>query len=173
MKTIGRFLLSALLAGSGILATAVVSRADVDGGTAANVQDGQNTSTTSQSGGGKSGSAVGGQVSGVVTGGHASIDARNTSKDSDVETGDARGTNSASSFVGQNAAETSTIVASDVTNSCAGGCANIQDGGNRYSLSQTLAAVSGDGVAGQVIGLVAVSGDPSIVASISYEGVVV
>ena len=173
MRKILRFVLVGVLVGTGTLASAAISRADVNGANGTNVQNGQNSSTSSQSGKGKTGSAVGGQVSGVVSGGRASVDARNTSKDSSVTSGEVRGSNSASSYVGLNDTEGTTTVASDVTTSCnSGGCDNIQDGNNRYNLTQTLAAVSGDGVGGQVIGLVGASpAEPSIVASNNSDGV--
>ena len=168
MKRILVLVVGSVLALSG----AAGARADVDNASATNVQDGQNTSSSSQSGKGNSGDAVGGQVAGVVSGGRASVDARNTSRDSTISTGSVDGTNSAASFVGLNSSPTTTVIA-DVTNACnAAACDNIQDGSNRYSLAQTLGAISGDGVGGQVIGLVATrSADPSIVASNTTDGV--
>jgi hypothetical protein len=159
-----------MLAGAAALASAAVARADVTGANGTNVQDGENSNTTSQSGQGKTGSASGGQVSGVVSSGPASIDARNTSKDSSVHTGDARGSNSAGSFVGLNDVSGSTTI-SDVSGSCALSCGNVQDGSNRSNLSQTLSAISGDGVGGQVIGLIALSGASAITASNNSDGV--
>ena len=157
------------------LAVATAARADVEDANASNVQDGRNTSSSSQSGEANSGEAIGGQVSGVVSGGRASIDARNTSKDSDVGTGDADGSNSASNFVGLNASEGGAAVVADITNVCAEPeeqCDNIQEGDNRLSLTQSLAVNSGDGVGGQVLGLVAFrAADPSIVASNTTDGV--
>jgi hypothetical protein len=45
------------------------ARAALTGATGTNVQDGDNRDTTNQSGSGKSGASVGGQVSGVVSSG--------------------------------------------------------------------------------------------------------
>src|SRR5919197_1208899 len=78
--------------------------ADIKNATGTNVQDGSNRGTTNQSGTGKSGDAVGGQVIGVVTaaGGSTSVVAANRSDGVDVTTGDATGENDAAAFVGQN-----------------------------------------------------------------------
>ena len=157
------------LAVASALFSAGVVRADVDDASGTNVQDGNNRGTTSQRGSGTSGDAVGGQVAGVVSSGRTSVDARNTSRDSSVESGEVNGSNSASSFTGQNFSGTPEEALSgdaqgqDVANSSA---FNLQDGNNNYSLSQTANASSGDGVAGEVIGVVtAAGGSTSVVAA--------
>src|SRR5437870_8100392 len=84
------------------LGSAGVARAAITNSTGTNVQQGNNRSSGNQGGASKSGDAVGGQVTGVVSSGRTSVDARNTSKDSSVESGDAKGSNSASTFTGLN-----------------------------------------------------------------------
>jgi len=156
------------------------------GGTASNVQDGNNTSTLTQSAVASTGDGVAGQVIGAVTapGGSASIVAANTSTDNDVTTGDANSSNVSDAFVGLLAAPTATEAAINVNQSArnlacvlvTGACqasqsnslsssttltgtttaiaANTQTGNNRGTVSQSAPASSGDGVAGQVIGVV-------------------
>jgi hypothetical protein len=137
--------------------------AAVSNATGTNVQDGSNRATTNQRGTGKSGDAVGGQVSGVVSSGRTSVDARNTSSNSDVTSGDVTGDNHSASFTGLNANDISGPRGTDVTNSDA---VNLQNGDNRYSLTQAATLSTGDGVAGQVIGAVtAAGGSTSIVAA--------
>jgi hypothetical protein len=147
---------SLLFAGSvGALARSAV--ADVSAGTGSNVQDGDNDSSTTQKGSASSGDAVAGQVTGVVSSGDASVDATKRSDDVDIKTGDASGTNNASTFTGLNVSGSSTFVdASDVD--LATGAINAQDGDNSTDLSQTAEASSGDGVGGEVIGVVTSSG---------------
>src|SRR5581483_9279971 len=144
--------------------------ADVNNSTGTNVQSGNNRAATNQGGAGKSGDAVGGQVSGVVSSGHASVDARNTSSNSDVRSGDVHGSNTSASFVGQNStadvfgSPSSGPVIGDVTNSFA--TENLQDGNNTYSLTQSANLTTGDGVGGEVIGVVtAAGGSTSVVAA--------
>jgi hypothetical protein len=153
----------------GALTSAGIARAaDVTNANGTNVQSGNNRSTTNQGGTSKSGDAVGGQVTGVVSAGRTSVDARNTSSNSDVTSGDARGTNTANSFTGLNAADTTTVGGTaDVTNSCElAFCANVQDGNNTSNLTQSANYTTGDGVAGEVIGAVtAGGGSASIVAA--------
>ena len=85
-----RILLMALLV-LGAVATATGARADISNSSGDNVQEGDNRATGNQRGADKSGDAVGGQVVGVVSSGRTSVDARNTSTNSDVTSGDARG----------------------------------------------------------------------------------
>jgi hypothetical protein len=154
-----------ILVASSALGAAAVARADVSNSSGTNVQQGSNRSTGNQSGTSKSGSAVGGQVTGVVSAGRTSVDAKNTSKNSDVSSGDARGTNTANAFTGLNSSNTTQIGAglADITNSEA---TNLQEGDNRSILSQSANATTGDGVAGQVIGAVtSAGGSTSIVAA--------
>src|ERR1051326_7776831 len=64
------------------------------------VQTGNNSANSNQSGEDQSGDAIGGQVNGVVANGNTSVDAKNTTSDSDVRSGDAFGANESSSFTG-------------------------------------------------------------------------
>jgi hypothetical protein len=131
--------------------------ADVSSGTAANVQDGDNESSSDQAGSGSSGDAVAGQVAGVVSSGDASVDATNRSENVDAKTGDADGTNDAATFTGLNVSGSETIVsASDLD--LATGATNVQEGDNQTDIAQTADATSGDGVGGQVIGVVTTAG---------------
>src|SRR5205823_12109131 len=94
----------------------------------------------------------------------ASIVAANSSTNSDITTGDARSDNDVASFVGLNDAATTTISGAsgaDITGSSAD---NLQDGNNRLSGSQTAHAATGDGVGGQVLGVVS-AGAASLDAS--------
>src|SRR5581483_6885043 len=153
MRSLGRFV-SVVLGFLVVVAVAGPARAQVTGSTATNTQAGDNRQTTNQGGSDKSGDAVGGQVTGVVANGRTSVDAKNTSTNSDVQSGDAVGTNSISSFTGLDA-ETP-----------AGTVSNFQDGNNRTTVTQTADATSGDGVSGQIIGAVTeAGGSASIVAS--------
>jgi hypothetical protein len=134
------------------------ARADVDNGSATNVQEGDNERSSDQSGEAGSGDAVVGQVVGVASSGDASVDATNDTEDSDAETGDAQGTNSAATIVGLitggcGAAISVTDVcpAADVS-SLAG--SNVQEGDNTADVAQAANVASGDGVAGQIVGLV-------------------
>jgi hypothetical protein len=169
MRQAFRWFMVGLLTVSGALGAAGVARADISDSTANNAQDGNNRATTNQGGATKSGDAVGGQVTGVVSSGRTSVDARNTSSNSDVTSGDASAANRSGSFVGlNNSGSGPTVEAGDISNSgCVGafGC-NLQDGDNRLSSTQTVNATTGDGVAGQVVGAVtAAGGSASIVAA--------
>jgi hypothetical protein len=145
-----------------------IARADIDNASATNVQDGDNESETDQSGSAGSGDAVGGQVVGVVSGGDASVDATNHTEDADIETGDADGTNSASTFVGLTAGS-DTAVAADILNLAA---TNVQDGDNEAAITQAAEAASGDGVGGSVIGVVTTAGGSAdVVAANTSEDV--
>ena len=157
----------------GVLASVMFggpARAAVTDTSGDNIQDGDNAASTHQHGQDTSGAANGGQVVGVVSAGRTSVDATNRSVNSDVTTGDARGTNAASSFTGVDVASASgTAVVADVFASCpssgASACENVQDGSNRLTSTQSSSATTGDGVAGQVIGVVtAAGGATSVVA---------
>jgi len=150
----------------GTAATATAARASISSSSGNNVQSGDNRATGNQQGADKSGDAVGGQVVGVVSSGRTSVDARNTSSNSDVTSGDARSSNRASTFTGLTSDSGTTITATiaDLTNIFAAN--NLQDGDNRTTYSQSANATTGDGVAGQVIGAVtAAGGSSSIVAT--------
>ena len=154
MRVARRLVVVALVTAVG-LGAAGIARAQVDDSDFTNGQDGNNSETTSQRGEDASGDAVGGQVAGVVAQGRTSVDARNTSRNSSIESGEAFGENTSRSVTGLNAAVPDPGVS--VT--------NAQDGNNRTSVSQTADASSGDGISGQVIGAVTgPSGSVSIVA---------
>jgi hypothetical protein len=142
-----------------------IARADVsNNSTATNVQQGDNKSNTSQTGTSKSGDSVAGQVAGVVSSGNTSVDATNKSDHVDISTGDARGENTSSEFVGLNSASDTHVGLADVFNGA--GVVNLQEGNNKYNLNQTMTATSGDGVGGEVIGVVtSAGGSASIVAA--------
>ncbi len=144
------------------------ARADIDNASATNVQDGDNSTESNQSGRAGSGDAVAGQVAGVVSSGDASVDATNHSEDVDIETGDADGVNTASSFTGLTAGS-DTLVASDLISLSA---TNLQDGDNDSSVTQAAEASSGDGVGGSVIGVVtSAGGSADVVAANTSEDV--
>lgn len=114
-----------------------------------NVQEGDNTTETTQDGTGASGDAVSGQVTGVVSSGDASVDATNRSDHADADSGDVDGTNDASTFTGQFDGDAALLA--DELNNTSG---NLQEGDNDLELDQVLDVTSGDAVAGQVTGLV-------------------
>jgi hypothetical protein len=132
-----------------------VARADVTNASATNVQQGDNSSDTTQHGNSKSGDAVAGQVAGVVSSGRTSVDATNKSSDVSVETGKASASNHASTFTGLTAGS-STALVGDVFN--LGAAANVHEGDNSNTLDQSATATSGDGVGGEVIGVVTSAG---------------
>jgi hypothetical protein len=148
-----------------------VARADVDNASATNVQEGDNDTSTEQSGNADSGDAVAGQVAGVVSSGDASVDATNRSEDVDVSTGDADAFNTSDSFVGLTAGTATTLGAAiaDIINDAA---VNVQEGDNEYELTQDASATSGDGVGGQVLGVVtSAGGSADVVAANTSEDV--
>src|SRR5436853_1540849 len=101
MSSIRVFFVGVLVAAMSLSSSWVATAfASVSNSSADNLQDGDNRDTTGQRGTSGSGDAVGGQVAGVVAAGRTSVDARNVSKDSSVESGDAHATNSSKSFVG-------------------------------------------------------------------------
>ena len=172
MRKALRWTLIALMAlGASWTATAAHAGDDVANASATNVQVGDNEAETEQSGNASSGDAVAGQVAGVVSSGDASIDATNRSEDVDVETGDATGSNSASSFVGLTAGSSTALSAAgdDILN---GAATNVFVGDNSYELAQDATATTGDGVGGQVIGVVtSAGGSADVVAANTSEGV--
>jgi hypothetical protein len=128
-----------------------------------NEQFGDNELTADQVATAASGDGVGGQVLGIVSAGDASVDATNSSTDVDVETGDADAGNFAGPFTGQ-----------DYFNLGLGGIGgeNELEGDNSTDLSQTAAATSGDGVGGQVAGVVTSrGGSADVVAANTSEDV--
>jgi len=158
-----RSVLVAVLTVTGALMSTGLARADVTNSTGTNVQSGNNRSTGTQSGTSKTGDSVGGQVTGVVSSGRTSVDARNNSSNSDVTSGDARGSNSANTFTGLNSSDSIGVGAADITGSAA---SNLQDGNNSSTYNQSANYTTGDGVAGEVIGVVtAAGGSASIVGA--------
>src|SRR5438876_11563963 len=144
-----------VLAPASVLGT--MAHADVaNGASATNVQEGDNKASTNQSGTSKSGDAVAGQVTGVVSSGHTSVDATNKSDNVDISTGDARGENNSGAFVGLNASSATGVASADLLS--AGPATNVQEGDNKNDLNQTATATSGDGVGGEVIGVVTSGG---------------
>lgn len=139
-----------------------VTAADILNGAAANVQEGDNETSISQTAEAVSGDGVGGSVIGVVTsaGGSADVVASNSSDDVDIETGDAEAFNDAAAFVGLNASGT-VVTAADIASASA---TNVQEGDNESEAAQDANAASGDGVGGQVLGVVS-AGDASVDAT--------
>lgn len=166
-----RLLLVLILALAG-LGPASFARADINNGNGTNVQEGDNERSSDQSGESTSGDAVAGQVVGVVSSGNASLDASNRTEDSSVETGDAEGKNASTTIVGLvNSSCGASITVdvcpaiSDVSNAVG---TNIQEGDNEAEIVQASTVASGDGVAGQIAGLV-VSGTADLVLANSTE----
>ncbi len=147
-----------------------VAHAEIDNEDATNVQEGDNDTETDQSGNAGSGDAVAGSVVGVVSSGDASVDATNRSEDVEVETGDAEGSNTAASFVGLTGGTTTALsAADDILN---GNATNVLEGDNEYELNQDATATTGDGVGGQVIGVVtSAGGSADVVAANTSEDV--
>jgi hypothetical protein len=156
-KPLKWMLIGLMVVGGSWTATAAHAGDTVANASATNVQIGDNESESDQSGEASSGDAVAGQVAGVVSSGDASVDATNRSEDVSVETGDATGSNDAASFVGLTAGSTTALSAAgdDILNGVA---ANVLLGDNSYGLTQDATATSGDGVGGQVIGVVTSAG---------------
>lgn len=155
-KMFRAFLIAILAAGTAFAGSGVALAQDVDCGECTNQQDGDNEAESTQAGSSNSGDAVGGQVVGVVSAGDASVDAKNRSEDVDIETGEAHAGNDAATFVGLSftgddiEVETEEAEADEVTNQ--------QSGDNEYSFDQSADATTGDGVGGQVIGVVTSAG---------------
>jgi hypothetical protein len=157
--------------GGGAGASPTATAADIDNIAAFNVQEGDNDAEAAQDASAASGDGVGGSVIGVVSAGDASVDATNHSEDVDISTGDADASNDFDAFVGLTEGDTiffdaidggagapgasPTAVASDIVNDFA---FNVQEGDNDKSLTQDASATSGDGVAGQVAGVVTSAG---------------
>jgi hypothetical protein len=146
-------------------ATAIQAADVEDIGQAVNVQAGDNAWSVTQTLVATSGDAVAGQVIGVVTsaGGSADVVAANTSEDVDVETGDATANAAAAGFGGLNATASTTSITAASINTVAT-ATNVHDSSDRASASQTGTAATGDGVGGQIIGVVS-AGDTSVDAT--------
>lgn len=136
-------------------------------------QEGDNDADVEQDGAANSGDAVVGQVAGVSSSGDVSIDARNRVNDADAKSGDAEGTNSVTSFTGNQVlggegcpAPTTELEAAQRCPEEAGVVGAgietddlisviVHDGDNTQSIDQSADVNSGDAVAGgQVIGAV-------------------
>ena len=115
-----------------------------------NFSDGEISAEVSQDASASSGDGVGGAVIGVVTsaGGSADVVAANTSEDVDIETGDADTNNFLDAFVGQD---------ND-------GGENDSEDDISFEGAQTASSSTGDGVGGQVLGIVS-AGDASVDAT--------
>lgn len=165
-----------------VLAVVPVASADIVNSQSRSAQEGDNDNDTEQDGEGRSGDAVVGQVAGVVSSGDASVDATNLSRDVDAESGNAEGANTARTFTGttnidsgcprgagraQAQACPKRADASDISNLIA---ILLQLGDNSVALDQTARVVSGDAIAGQVVGAV-VAGLADIVLANTSEDV--
>ena len=149
-----------------------VAHADVDNEDATNVQEGDNQTDTEQDGNSSSGDAVAGSVVGVVSSGDASVDATNRSEDVEIDTGDATGENNASSFTGLTAGTGTAVGGFDADDIDNDGAVNVLEGDNETDLSQSADVSTGDGVGGQVIGVVtAAGGSADVVAANTSEDV--
>jgi hypothetical protein len=129
--------------------------------TATNVQDGENSSRTHQAGDASAGQAITGQVVGVSSGGGSSVNATNSTDNSTAQSGDATARNHANTFAGQRVAGASSAPPGPPSVTAA----NRQTGDNINTVSQSANASTGDGIAGQVIGVATTGGPSSIVAS--------
>jgi len=171
---------SAFSAGPATCAAGSLSAADITNGNAVNAQDGNNRFTAGQTAAAATGDGVAGQVLGVVSAGAASVDARNATTDSSVDTGDADSANTATAFVGQDVTTVTSVSlpaggqTGDINGVAGQGGLpnNLQDGNNNKTLSQSANATSGDGVAGQVTGVVtSAGGSASVVLANTTTGV--
>jgi hypothetical protein len=171
MRKALKFMLIGLVALGASWTQAAYAGDDIANASATNVQVGDNENETEQSGTSSSGDAVAGQVAGVVSSGDASVDATNHSEDVSVETGDAEANNSSAAFVGLQAGSTTALVGAD-DNIVNQNAQNVQVGDNSYELAQDATATSGDGVGGQVIGVVtSAGGSADVVAANTSEDV--
>jgi hypothetical protein len=99
----------------------------------------------------------------VTSAGRTTLDARNESTNTIVDTGDSSGSNGAANVVGHDGCPTGAPGTVDVTNVVA---CTVQEGGNRSNATQSANASSGDAVGGQVIGaVVSASASADIVAT--------
>jgi hypothetical protein len=151
---VGRWLIAAALAASSVTVLPGIVHAQ------GNVQEGDNSSDTEQSGDAGSGDAVAGQVAGVVSGGSASVDGTNSTADSDATSGDARAANLSGTVVGPtvvgNCGQTADCLSADMLNFLPAD--NLQEGDNSGDTDQNANASTGDAVAGEVIGVVTSAG---------------
>lgn len=146
-----------------------VGEADAEADDVVNQQEGDNEANLTQAATASSGDGVAGQIIGAVTsaGGSADIVADNATRDASVETGSAEAENAAALFVGLAFVDNDLTVAADVE---ANTVDNQQDGDNSVTGRQSAVASSGDGVAGEVLGVVS-AGDASVDARNRTEDV--
>ncbi|MEX0874893.1 MAG: hypothetical protein WD179_08035 [Actinomycetota bacterium] len=150
MNKLLKILLVAVLALGGLSVGAVAQ--------AQNDAEDDISSSTEQSGSSGSGDAVAGQVVGVVSAGDTSVDATNHSEDVDIETGAANGFNGQGSFTGQFNED--------------GDENELEDGEISSETVQASESNTGDGVGGQVIGVVtSAGGSADVVAANTSEDV--
>jgi hypothetical protein len=160
-----------------------VAPTEADGGSSTQTNDGNclnsgdSDGEVGQEGSASSGDGVAGQVAGVVSAGDASVDATNRSDDVDVQTGNAHGTNDANldvragiGFLLPDGADGDEVQGSDCRNSGvapaeadstsnqANGSNCVNEGDADGAIDQAADAASGDGVGGQVIGVVTSAG---------------
>jgi len=147
------------------------------------LNDGDADGEVEQNGSASSGDGVAGQVAGVVSAGDASVDATNRSDDVEVTTGDANGTNDANLDVragigfllpdgaggdetqGSSCRTEGVAPTGNEGGASDSGSANqsngntcVNEGDADGAIGQTADAASGDGVGGQVIGVVTSAG---------------
>jgi hypothetical protein len=160
-----------------------VAPTEADGGSSTQTNDGNclnegdSDGEVNQDGNASSGDGVAGQVAGVVSAGDASVDATNRSDDVEVNTGNATGTNDANldvragiGFLLPDGASGDETQGSDCRNSGvapaeadsnssqANGSNCVNEGDAEGAVDQAADAASGDGVGGQVIGVVTSAG---------------
>jgi hypothetical protein len=151
---LGKWVLLAALVLYPLAGLAPIAQAQVQ-----NAQEGDNKSSTDQSGEGGSGDAVVGQVAGVVSGGNTSVDATNGTDRSSAESGDATADNTSTGLVGHNVTGTCGSTADcPFADTFSPQATNIQEGDNKSNVNQDATALSGSAVAGGVVGVVTSSG---------------
>jgi hypothetical protein len=127
--------------------------ADIESASATVVHEGDNEIDSDQDLDIGTGDAVGGQVIGVVSSGDASVDATNLSEDVETTSGDAEGENNFAGIAGDIFISGGTLpVVADIDSEFA---TLVQEGDNDVENSQAFDVVTGDTVAGQIIGVVA------------------
>lgn len=158
MKNLVRSLLvAALIFGTALPAFA--QQASLNG------QEGDNKSTTQQSGSSTSGDSNAGQIVGTVSSGKTSVDATNSTDHADISTGDARGSNENASLTGQNVSFVTFIDNLEAADTASIFSINLQEGDNKTDTVQMATIKSGDGIGGQVIGVVTSAGGSSAVTA--------
>ena len=126
--------------------------ADIESATATVVHEGDNEIDSDQDLDIGTGDSVGGQVIGVVSSGDASVDATNLSEDVETSTGDAEGENEFNGVAGDIVIGGELTELADIDSATA---TLVQEGDNDVENNQDFDVVTGDSVAGQIIGVVA------------------